>query len=240
MATSGSTNWELTANSIINAALRKIAVISKGQTTEAEDTTNALEALNAMLKSFQVKGMPLWAIKDYSFALTATRTYLIGAGSTVNTPAPLKILQAYLKDTTAVTSVPLQVVTRYDYNLNQPTSTSTGSPVQLEYEIPGQTQIGTIHIWPLPDTYSISNKQITIVYQRPFEDIDTSSDNIDFPQFWHEAIIYGLAWRLAPEYGVPIPDRKTLENEASYHLNEALSFGTEEGSFSIQPDWQGR
>lgn len=236
MSTSGVTTWQLTSDEIVTAALRKIAVISSGVAASTTQKSDATQALNAMLKSFQAKGMPLWAIKDFSFALTATRTYTIGTGQTVSTPAPLKIIQAYNKDTTAITSTPMNVKTRYDYNLNQPTSTSTGTPVDLEYE-PG-LQVGTMHIWPLPDAYSIANRQITIIYQRPFEDMVNTTDNLDFPQYWHEAVIYGLAWRLAPEYGIPIQDLSKLEGTARYHLEEALSFGTEEGSLFLQPDWR--
>lgn len=234
MATSGVTTWQLTRDTIISAALRKISAISKGQAVATLDTTNGTEALNAMLKSFQTKGMPLWAIAEYSFALTATRNYNIGVGQTLATPAPLKITQAYLKDTTAITSRPLNIQTHYDYNNLQPTSTDTGPPINLMYE--PKNQLGVIHLWPKPDTYSIANCQVTITYQRPFEDMVGASDNLDFPQYWTEAIIYGLALRLAPEYGVPITDMSTLAKQASVFLLEALEFGTEEGSLFLQPD----
>lgn len=238
MSTSGVTTFQLTSDQIVAAALRKISAISSGvaaSTTQISDTT---QALNVLLKTFQAKGMPLWAIKEYSFPMTATRTYTIGIGQTLSTPAPLKIIQAYSKDTLAITSIPMNIKTHFDYNQNQPISTSTGSPIDLEYE-PG-LQVGTIHLWPTPDTYSIANRQITISYQRPFEDMVNSTDNLDFPQYWHDAIIYALAVRISPEYGVPLLDRNALKAEAKEYLDEALSFGTEEGSLFIQPDWQRR
>lgn len=238
MTTSGVTVWQLTSTEIVDAALRKLAAISSGVSATTTQRTDATQALNAMLKSFQTKGMPLWAIKEYSFALTATRTYPIGIGQTLNTPAPLKVVQAYLKHTTDLTSIPMTIQNRYDYNLVQPVSTNAGVPVQLEYERGNQS--GTIHLWPLPDADSIANRQVTIVYQRPFEDMVNTTDNLDFPQEWHEAVIYGLAWRLSPEYGIPIKDRTELQEIALYHLNEVLSFGTEEGSLFIKPDWSGR
>ena len=237
MATSGITTFDLTRDNIINAALRKIGVVAKGQTAETEDITNGAQALNVMLKGFQTKGMPLWAIQEYTFPLTATRSYTIGVGRTTNTPAPLKITQAYVKDTTTNYSTPLNIQTHYNYNITNPKSTDTGTPVNLEYE-PGN-QSGLIRIWPTPDSYSISSRNITIVYQRPFEDMTASGDALDFPQYWLEAVIYGLASRLASEYGLPLPDRADLRQEAAYFLNEALSFGTEEGSMFFSPNWQG-
>lgn len=236
MATSGVTTWQLNTGSIISAALRKIAAISKGQTVDTYDTTAGTEALNAMLKSFASEGMPLWAIKEYTFSLTATSDYLIGVGQTLATSAPLKIIQAYI--TTNGYSIPLTIQTRYDYNNTQPISPNTGRPINLLYQ-PGN-QTGLIRLWPTPDTDAIDDSTITLVYQRPFEDMVASTDTLDFPQNWTEAVIYGLAWRLAPEYGMPLNDRKVLMLEADAFLVKALSFGTEEGSMVFQPDWSGR
>lgn len=238
MSTSGVTTFQLTGAQIIDAALRKINAFPSGGTASTSQYSDALQALNVMLKTFQTKGMPLWAIKEYSFALTSTRAYTIGNGQTLNTPAPLKIIQAYNKDTSQNTSIPMNIKTHYDYNQSLPVSVNTGTPVDLEYE-PGN-QTGTIHIWPLPDTYSISNRQITISYQRPFEDMVETSDTLDFPQYWQDAVIYGLAHRLAPEFGVPIEDRRELKQDAKDMMDAALEFGTEEGSMFIMPDWKRR
>jgi hypothetical protein len=99
--------------------------------------------------------------------------------------------------------------------------------------------MGKMHLWPTPDATTIADKTLTIVYQRPFHDMVNGANTLDFPQWWHEAVIFGLAWRLCGDFGVPLADRKTLAQEADYFLQEALSFGTEEGSMFMQPDWGG-
>lgn len=81
-----------------------------------------------------------------------------------------------------------------------------------------------------------SSNSIHIVYQAPFEDFDASTDNPDFPQEWYDAVTYGLACRLAPEYGLPIPDRKTLWQEMTIIKQDALNFGLEEGSIYFGVD----
>lgn len=237
MSTSGITTFQLARDDIINSALRKAGAVSEGQPATAQAITDATMALNSMLKTFQVKGMPLWAIKEIVFPLTATQQYNIGIGATINTPAPLKIIQATLLDIsnpTAQNILPMNIYTHYDFNLLT-TQASSGYPIHLMYEPYWPT--GTINIWPTPDAYSITNRNIRIVYQRPFEDFVASTDTPDFPSYWSEALIYGLAWRLAPEYGVPLQAWELMSKEAEYFLNEALSFGTEEGSLSIQPNW---
>ena len=235
MSTSGVVSWTLNRDAIINSALRKLAVLSGGSTPQTYEVTNAAEALNAMIKGFQADGMPVWAIKKYTFTVTSgTYQYEIGNGKTLATPAPLKVLQAYRNQSTTSVNVPMNIYTNYNFNILPLTNTS-GVPINLYYQ-PLATS-GQINLWPIP---SDSTTTITILYQRPFEDMVASTDDIDFPSYWTEAMIYGLAWRLAPEYGVPTPDRSTLSKEAEFFHQQALMFGMEEGSMYLQPDWSGK
>lgn len=234
MTTSGVTTFSMTGDQICKSALRKLNVISEGANPTAQQLSDATEALNAMITTLVAKGMPLWVVTEYDLTMTSTKTYTFGVGQTINIPAPLKVTQAILKDLTGETSFPLNVRSHYDYNLlsNQG---SEGTPTTYWYEPLNQT--GVLHIWPTPDSYSITNRVITIVYQRPFYGQVSGTDTLDFPQCWQEAMIYGLVWRIAPEYGLPIQDRKDYGLMAEYFLQEALSFGTEEGSMYLQPDW---
>ena len=234
MATSGVTTWTLNKDQVIAAALRKLTVLPSGVSPSVTQIADATVALNAMLKGYQTDGMPLWAIKEYSFVTTANVSdYLIGVGQTLNTPMPLKLLQAY-RSGTGFSKVPMNVYAKYDYNL-LPLNNSEGTPVNLAYQ-PFSTY-GTLSIWPLPMDDS---NTIGIRYQRPFEDMVSASDDFDFPSYWMEAIIYGLAVRLAPEYGTSLEERQLLLKEASTFREQALSFGTEEASLYFQPDWVNR
>jgi hypothetical protein len=225
MATSGTTTWSANRDTVIKGALRKLSVLSSGATPTAAQVTDASEALNAMLKTFQVDGMPLWAIKKHTFTVTSgTSSYDIGVGKTINTPMPLKIIQAYRNE-----NIPVNIYTNYNYN-QLPLANSSGTPVNLYYK-PLSTY-GQINLWPIPND---STTEITIVYQRPFEDMASATDDFDFPTYWTEAFIYGLAWRLAPEFGIPIQDRGILAKEAEYFHAQAVFFGSEEGSLFIQP-----
>jgi len=234
MSTSGTTVWSLQRDAVINGALRKLAVLSGGSSPAAYELTNAAETLNAMIKGFQADGMPVWAIKKYTFTtVSGTSAYNMGNGQTLATPMPLKVLQAYRNQTNSV-NVPMNIYTNYNYNL-LPLAVSSGVPINLYYQPLATT--GVVNLWPIP---SDSTTTITLVYQRPFEDMNASTDDFDFPPYWTEALIYGLAWRLSPEYGIPIQDRATLTKEAEYFHQQALMFGVEEGSLYLQPSWSGR
>lgn len=222
MSTSGVTTFNLTSDQLVNAALRKIAVVGDGQSPSATQLSNGTQALNAMLKTFQTKGMPLWAISDMTVPLTATRVYTLS-------PVPLKVIQAMIEDGSS--SIELNPKTHTDFN-RLGNLDSTGQPNSYWYDT-----VGTLHIWPTPDSVSIATKTVRLVYQRQTTDMVSSADTLDFPAYWQEAVIYGLAHRLSGEYGVPLMDRQDLAKVAEYFLEEALSFGTEEGSLFLEPNW---
>ena len=95
---------------------------------------------------------------------------------------------------------------------------------------------GELHLFPKPDATSAAQNQVVIVYQRPYEDFDASTDTPDFPQEWLEPIKYLLATRLAGEYQTPLAVRQQLLSEAMALKDTALSMGTEEGSFFFGAD----
>lgn len=232
MSTSGTTVFQLNRDQVISAALRKLGVLPSGGSPSASQLSDGAQALNAMIKGFQADGMPVWAMRRIMFAPTAGQSqYMIGPGQEINTPAPLKVTEAFYTQGEG-TTVPLNIYTQYDFNL-LPVSCTQSTPVNLYYQ--PLSYSGRISLWPTPSAPHCF--AITLVYQRPFEDMNLATDDFDFPPYWTEALIYGLAWRLSPEYGIPLMDRSTLMKEAETFHQYALSFGTEEGSVTIQPSW---
>lgn len=81
MATSGSIDFNRTRNEIINAAMRKARVKSRGQNLSAEALTEASEALNILVKRWATSGCHLWCRKEGVVFLTAAQeSYLLGTG----------------------------------------------------------------------------------------------------------------------------------------------------------------
>lgn len=233
MTTSNSTLFELDTLQIIESALRKIGALAKGQSADTEDIINGKQALNVVWGRLITMGMPLWVRRTYTFPVIATiAQYNIGVGQTLNTPFPLKILQATLVDTTSDSSIEMEIKALYEYYRFTPAVTS-GQPIQLYYT--PRVNYGEILLWPTPDTSAAAYKQVRIVYQAPFEDFVSNTDTPNFPKEWYQAVIYQLAVALAPEYGVPLDDRRTLMQEAKMYTDEANSFGMDETSIYIQP-----
>jgi hypothetical protein len=231
MATSNSTDWKMNRDQVIKGALRKLAVLPSGGTPTTAQVNDASDALNALIKTFQADGMPLWKINSQSFTVVdGTSSYTVGPSQTVNCPKPLRIIQAFYTPSGGV-NTPLNIYNRYDFNLLPQSSTIEGTPVNLYYQPLNTT--GVIKLWPTPND---STTSITFHYQSPYEDMDAATDDLDFPSEWITALIYNLAWALAPEYGIPPSDRAILMKEAEYWHQYVLSMGTEEGGIFFQPD----
>lgn len=232
MATSGITTNQLTRNQFIEAGLRTLGVLALDQTPEATMYTTGLVKLNALLGTYRTLGMSLWARSTQAIPLTAsTSSYTIGSSQTVNTPYPIHLYQAYRVDTGSDVRIPMEIVPNFNYNLFP--ATAGGRPIQITYQ-PKINQ-GVIQVWPTPDTDAETNSTVYIVYQRPFEYFNASTDTLDMPEEWVLPLIYDLAVLMAPEYGIPLQDRSTLMKEAAQYRQAALDNGTEDGALFFQP-----
>jgi hypothetical protein len=238
MATSGSTDFSLTRDDLIRQALLDVGAIDEGQTPSATQVSDASMKLNMISKFWHADGMPLWAMKQTSFALTAATSYTIGVGQTISTPRPIRVYSAFLRDTSATpdTDTPINILTRDEYNSLSSKSTE-GRPIGLFYDPQGgATAFGTIYLWPKPDTTAIANCSCFVTYQRPFEDFDAASDTPDFPQEWFLPLQVFLTWAISYQYGMPRSDRDDLLLKAVNLKMEVLNAGMEEGSVYIQPN----
>lgn len=234
MATSNSTNFTVTRDDIIKRALRLLGVVAQGETPTTDQVTEAAFALNMLAKAWQADGMPLWAIKQTSITLVnGQRDYTIGIGQAIDIPKPLKVYEAFNRSSTSNVDIPMRPLTKQEYNLLGNKS-SSGNPIQYYYD--PQRVFGTLSFFPVPTSAEAAANTVVITYQRPFEDFDSAVDEPDFPQEWFDALSYGLACRLAPEYGIPPTDRKTLWQEMSLIKQDALNFGLENGSMFFEVD----
>lgn len=242
MALSNSINFKLNRDQVITLALRRINAIGQGESPTTTAATEAAVALNALVKAWEADGMPLWKITTQTFTPTAsTSSYTIGIGATINKKPPLKVHQAWYRNTASSKDTPLMLITRDEYNLIS-TKSSTGTPNQMYYNPPGDLgggeMSGTFYLYNTPDSTFASGNTIYFVGQLPFDDYDATSDDTDFPSYWINALSWGLAEQLSYEYGVPPNLAKNIMLMATKEKQQALSFGSEEGSLFLAPSYQ--
>lgn len=93
---------------------------------------------------------------------------------------------------------------RIDY-LNLPNKFEQGTPVQFYFQ--PKKSFSFMYLWP---TAASVETVIPFTYYRPIAVFDTSATDADFPDEWIEVLKFNLALRLAPEYGVNVPQEVAI------------------------------
>ncbi len=233
MATSTTTLWSMSRDSIISKALSKLGVVGEGETASASQIADCIDDLNGILAEFQTLGMPLWKREELAITLVSgQKEYTIGEGQAINTPYPYKLSQANLAIAGSTSRMNMTILAHYDYN-NLPVTT-TGTPIQVTYQ--PFIDYGVLSVWPVPNSSVPAGSQIVITYQRPLYKFTSGTETLDCPQEWYNAVIYQLAHVKSDDYSLPLEDRRWLEKQAEKRLGGALSGGTEDSSIFFFPD----
>lgn len=231
MATSGVTAFRSNMLEIITGAYEICRVIDPSESLSAQQFKSAGEALNRMLKRFITYGLPLFALKRGTITLTqGTMGYTCGPGGAGLSERPLMITDAWYRASPSDDN-PLEIISREEYwSLGD--KTTEGIPNEIYYD--PQEPLGVIYVFNPADA-TTAGKTIELMYQRPFEDMVVSTDDLDFPVEWEEAIEWGLAQRLAPRNGVPINRTSQIRAHAALALEDALGWDAENTSVFLQP-----
>ena len=237
-----STNYSITRDEIIITALRKLGVVEPqdtASTIDANTVTNCAQALNLMVKQWMTEGIKLWTVLDLSFPLVASQTsYTIGpSGCDVTSDKPLRIIQAWIRNTVVTPSIdiPLNILSRQEYNtLGSKFSEGTTNSIWLT---PGQTS-STVKLFLTPNTYAAATFAVYMVVQKPINDISAASDIPEFPNEWMQALIWGLADQLAIEYSVPSNHRQEIIMKAEQYKEQMSSASVEAESTLFVPNSQ--
>ena len=146
----------------------------------------------------------------------------------VSLPRPLSIVECSRKDSSN-NEVTMNPLSKQEYE-DLPNKTTQSTPINFHYD--PTLNNGTFYIWPAPDTTAASEYTVDIVAHIPTSDMDNSTDDIDFPNEWLEAITYGLAYRLAPSKGLNRGEREALRIDMQMALD--LAKGGDEEFLSVR------
>jgi len=228
MATSGSTDFNLTRNQIILDALDLLGVGADGETPSSDLVARCARRLNAMVKAWEAAGTHLWTKTEGQLTSIADRqSYTFGGTAPDFAVRALKILSVRRRESGIDT--PLTALSREDY-FDLPDKSTASIPTSFYYD-PQLTQ-ARLYVWPPMATGNSMTLHFT--YARQIEDFDAANNNPDFPQEWLEALTYNLAVRLAPVVGVAL--RADVAAIAAESLDTARGFDVEPASVMIGVD----
>lgn len=310
MTTSGSVDFALTRDNIINSAALENGDVAEGETLSPERAAEYQLRLNSWVKSLMAGGAKLWAMKQATLFLTAgTATYSLGStgthctnnyvqttlstdeatsstsigltayagmsandnigivlddgtihwttisgapGSTttiatglasaatagnvvftyttkINRPQRIDTDAAYWRSP-ATKDTPIVMCSRAEY-AQLANKTASGKIVQAFYD--PQLVLGRLSVWPTPDSAS---DVLQFWYERVLEDFDSALNTPDFAIEWGEALILGLAHKMARSAGLSIAERQDLANQAENSIAIAWGYDRENTPIFFQPD----
>ena len=182
--------------------------------------TQAVIALNSMIKSWQSRHVFLWTIKEFTQTVTnGVASYSLASVD----PPPYAIDRAYLRISND--DRPIDVASWRQYiDIYNKTNSGDPSLVALDNQI-----VPTLYVWPVP------TQTRTIYYTGivKLKDFDTAAQNADFPVRYIEAITFGLAHKLASEYGIPLQERRELERQFQAEFAEAKTGERERAEYEF-------
>ncbi len=230
MTTSGSIDFNLTTNPLIEKMFGILGVGSEGEDLSARQYEDGRLTLNLMFKTWGTKSH-LWLRTERSVTLIA------GQASYVLTPKPMRVEDVRRKVTASAIETPLNEWARKTY-LEQPNKAVQSIPTAYYYD--PQSTAGTLYVWPAPSTATSTDMTLQLTYWRRMDDMDASNNDADLPQEWLETIVWNGAARLLTEYPVNDPRlADKIERNAAILMANLEAFDSEPASLYLQPETMG-
>lgn len=218
----------------------KVAASASDTSIDVDDTTGAAASdyIGFVLDSGTIQWTTIASVVDGD-TLTIGAPGLSGAAAVDNyvyfyrtkIDRPLRVLQAVVRDSSS-NDRPVEIIGQ-DLYYDLTTKTSDGRITQVHYD--PQLTNGVLYVWPQS---SEMTDTLELIVQRPWEDMDNATDDFDCPQEWYEAILYGLAYRICPDYGVPIQTKNSIGVDAAMFFDKAMGFDVENASLFLRPNYR--
>lgn len=222
MSVSGVTDWPVTAGEIVTQAMYELGELSQGEDPSGEEMEDGLLRLNAMLRSWSGEG---------NLFREASGTLTLPAGTASGT------LPADVRDVSSVRYVgsfnrPLAQWNRSQF-YSVPNRIQTGTPVA--YYVSETISGRTITLWPVPS----AGAKLELDYSRVAQTVTDPSETVDVPEEWQEALIMGLASRLASMFGTTetAPQKVARIDARAQALYQKLLDRDRPDTYIFEPDY---
>lgn len=199
--------YPLTVKQVVTSSLRKLGIIRQGGVATSETFSEAMEALNLILKELGSLYKHEWLMNVQEITLiTGTMTYDI----TLNAPVIDRLFAAYYIDTDA-TLTPCKVV---DINELLSNGALVSNPVIQVYLYKYFTNQWNRVIGVHPAPANITTQKLRLVYRSEAKIPTLDTDILAIPYSLYRYIVFKLASDLSHEYGLNINEITLLENKA--------------------------
>lgn len=219
-----------TATRLIRLAYKDAGLLQDGDEPNGEQYAEALTRLNDMVNLWQTQGLKLFLLTDQTVNLTAGKVqYTIKPGGDINITKPLRVLQAYYRDTNGIRRplVPLS----WDEWSRLSRITQTGQV--NSYFVDKQILELDVYFWLIPDATAAAGT-VHLILQNQASNFVSLTDDYGFPIEWAMALRWGLADELAT--GQPTSIMNRCEVKAKAYREALEDWDVEDAPTSFTPD----
>lgn len=227
-----------TANEYVNTTLSNSE--ATGQTVLSVVSSAGMNALDAVGIKLDDKTRQWTTIVSVDSAtqitVTAALTVAASAGNTIVTytskiaDRPLRILDMRAVDLNSdKNSTPMENI-GWDEYFNLPMKTTDGRPINFYYD--KLLDAGEVYLFPRPDNVDVV---LEFTYHEAIEDVNSPTDNMDFPTEWTLPLIYGLACELCVAFG-KFEELARIEGRADKYKQIVREFDNDEEALYVLPE----
>ena len=215
MATSGTTNFDLSIDRVIERAYARCGMDLR----TGYQLTAARDNLNLLFSEWGNRGIHLWKVINHTQTLTAgTNVYTAPADAS-------DVLEVVFRN--GDTDTTMTKISRSEYE-NLPNKTSQGTPSQ--YYIKRNLNSVKIHLYLTPNT---TGTQLNYYYVGRIEDVGAYTNTPDAPYRFLPCLVSGLAYYTSQE--VALERSQELERRYEAELQRALIEDSQSTSVNIVP-----
>jgi hypothetical protein len=209
----------MTVRTWLESSMKKLGLIAPREVANVDDLADCLQVAQSMLRLWASRSLVVFASSKDSKVLTpGTASYTWGVGGNIITPRPSKLLNAFIRDSLNQ-DYPIALIPEMTYQ-GISNKTLGGRPDSLFYH--PAYPLGVIYLYPVPD----AAETLYIDSMQPFTETSSFTaltDVLAFPPSYEEPMIYGLALRIAPEFGKIVPVEVSKIAESSYETITSLN-----------------
>lgn len=186
-----------TALGIIKRSLRLLGVYAKGEEPSADESAEALEALNALMGSLSNTPMVYAKTLDTIPLTGGVASITVGPGTTPGQRRPLKVLdESYIEN--GSTTYPLRVFTDQQYS-DILVKTAQGNPEAI-WPLMSMPDV-QITFWPVP----IGGLTLQLWSIKALSSFPELTTEVSLPDGYEDLLAHELGDALGPEYQTALP-----------------------------------
>ena len=219
---------------IIEYAMGDAGLLQTGELPTTDQYTEFSNRLLDLINLWQTQGLKLWLQRDLSIPLTVNKgDYSLGVGGDVSMVKPMRVLQAYVLQTSGVRR-PLLIISRDEYT--RLSNTAQPGAINSVF-VDKQLSFLVANFWLIPDaTAALDTAHVILQYQ--VTNFLTLTAAIEFPQEWFIALRWGLADDICT--GQPESIMARCKTRADAFRSALEDWDVEDAATSFQVDSRGQ